>query len=110
MAPERIEIEADPRHSELLITNFCLQKNSEGVDTLGERTRESSHTIKLSPEDSTSYRSNVVRLAYLSADRNELQFASTELARSTAEPTTADVEALKMHPFLVEISTMHPEL
>ena len=36
-----------------------------------------------------------MRLASLSADRIELQFASTELARSMAEPTAADVEALK---------------
>ena len=36
-----------------------------------------------------------MRLAYLSADRTELQFASQELARTMAEPTTVDVEALK---------------
>ena len=36
-----------------------------------------------------------MRLAYLSADRIELQFASKELTRSMAEPTTADAEALK---------------
>ena len=94
-APERIEIEADPRHSELLIKNSGLQTNSKGVNTPGERTRDSSCTTKLSPQDSTSYRSNVMRLACLSADRIELQFASKELARSMAEPTTADVEALK---------------
>ena len=94
-APERIEIEADPRHSELLIKSSGLQTNSKGVNTPGERTRDSSCTIKLSPQDSTSYRSNVMRLAYLSADRIELQFASQELTRSMAEPTTADVEALK---------------
>ena len=94
-APERIEIEADPRHSELLIKNSGLQTNSKGVNTFGERTRDSSCTNKLSPQDPTSYRSNVMRLAYLSADRIELQFASQELARSMAEPTTADVEALK---------------
>ena len=34
-------------------------------------------------------------LAYLSADRVELQFASKELAKAMAEPATADVEALK---------------
>ena len=94
-APERFEIEADPRHSELLIQNSGLQTNSKGVNTPGERTKDSSRTIKLSPQDSTSYRSNVMRLAYLPAVRIELQFASKELARSMAEPTTADVEALK---------------
>ena len=67
-APERIEIEADSRHSELLIKNSGLQTNSKR-STLGERTRDSSCTVKLSPQDSTSYRSNVMRLAYLSADR-----------------------------------------
>ena len=40
-APERIEIEADPRHSELLIKNSCLQTNSKGVNTPGERMRDS---------------------------------------------------------------------
>ena len=92
---ERIEIEADPRHSELLIKNSGLQTNIKGVNTPGERTRDSSRKIKLSPQDSTSYRSNAMRLANLSADRIELQFASKELARSMAEPTTADVEAPK---------------
>ena len=72
-APERIEIEADPRHSKLLIKNSGWQTNSKGVNTPGERTRDSSCTTKLSPQDSTSYRSNVMRLACLSADRIELQ-------------------------------------
>ena len=78
-----------------MIKNSGLQTNSKGLNTPGERTKDSSRTIKLSPQDSTSYRSKVMRLAYLSADRIELQFASQESARSMAEPTTADVEALK---------------
>ena len=65
------------------------------MNTPGVRPRDSSRTVKLSPQDSTSYRSNVMRLAYLSADRIELQFASEVLARAMAEPTTADLEALK---------------
>ena len=74
-APERIEIEADPRHAELLINNSGLQSKSKGVNTPGGRPRDSLHTIKLSPQDATSYRSNVMRVACLSADRIELQFA-----------------------------------
>ena len=70
-APERIEIEAVPRHSELLIKNSGLQTNSKGVNTSKERTGDSSRTIKLSSQDATSYRSNVMRLAYLSGDRIE---------------------------------------
>ena len=65
------------------------------------------HSQTFHYKDSTSYRSNVMRLAYLSADRIELQFASEELARSMSE-STADAE--EMHSFLAEISTMHPEL
>ena len=107
-APERIEIEADPRHAELLIKSSGLQSSSKGVNTPGERPRDSLRTIKLSLQDSTSYRSNVMRLAYLSADRIELPFASKELTRTTAEPATAHVEAL--HSFSLEVSTMHPEL
>ena len=67
-APERIEIEADPRHAELIKTSG-LQPNSKGVNTPGERPRDSLRTVQPSPQDATSYRSNVMRLAYLSADR-----------------------------------------
>ena len=94
-APARIEIDADPRHAELLIKNSGLQSNSKGGHTPGERPRDTFRTVKLSPQDATSYRSNVMRPAYLPADRIELQFASEELAGAMAEPTTADVEALK---------------
>ena len=94
-APERIELEADPRHAELLIPNSGLQSNSKGVNTPGERPRDSLRTVQRSPQDATSYRSNVMRLAYLAAGRIELQFPSKDLARAMAGPTTADVEALK---------------
>ena len=80
-APERIEIEADLRDAELLIKKFGVQSNSKGVNTPGERPRDSLCSIKLSPQDTSSYRSNVVRLAHLSADRIELQFATKKLAR-----------------------------
>ena len=92
-APERIEIEADPRHAELLIKNSGLQSNSKGVDTPEER--HNLRTITLPQQDSTLYRSNVMRLAYKSPDRTELEFASEESARAMAEPATADVGALK---------------
>ena len=81
------------------------------MNTPGERPRDSLRTIKLSPQDATSYRSNFMRLTYLSVDRIELQFASEESARAMAGPTKADVENTEeMHPFLVEVSTVHPEL
>ena len=94
-APERIELEADPRHAELLIPNSGLQSNSKGVNIPGKRQKDSVSTVPQSPQDATSYGSNVTRLAYLAADRVELQFPSEELARAMAGPATADVEALK---------------
>ena len=48
-ASERFEVEADPRHAELLITNSGLKLNSKGVNTPGERPRSSLRTTKLSP-------------------------------------------------------------
>ena len=44
-APERIEVEADPRRAEL-IQNSGLQSNSKGVHTPGERPRDSLRTVK----------------------------------------------------------------
>ena len=41
-APERIEVEADPGHSELLIKNSGLQTNSKGVNTPEQCARDSS--------------------------------------------------------------------
>ena len=63
--------------------------------TTDERTRDSLRTVTLSLQDATAQRSNVMRLAYLSADRIEVQFASEELPRAMAEPATAVVEELK---------------
>ena len=45
-APERIEIKADPRHAELLI-KFRFVANSDGVNTPGERPRDSLRRLKL---------------------------------------------------------------
>ena len=94
-APEHVELEADPRHADLLIPNSSLQSHSKGVNTPGERQKDSVSTVPLSPQDATSYRSNVMRLAYLAADRVESQFLIKEKAIAMAGFATADVEALK---------------
>ena len=63
---------------------------------MSEHTRRASERqFTHSQTFTTRFRSNVMRLAYLSADRIELQFASKVLARAMAEPTTAGLEALK---------------
>ena len=75
--PERIEIEADPRHAEVLIKNSGLQPNSKGV----EHTRRASETVCAESNFHHKMPRHTVpmRLAYLSADRIELQFARKEL-------------------------------
>ena len=66
-APERTEIEADPRHAELLIKNSGLHHESARETVCAQS--------KLSPQDATSFRSIVMRLACLSADRTKWQFS-----------------------------------
>ena len=72
-APERIEIEADPKHSELLIKNMVCRQPARSKHTWRTCERQFMHN-----QTFTSYRSSVMRLAYLSAVRIELQFASKE--------------------------------
>ena len=52
-----------------------------------------------------------MRLAYLSADRIELQFATKELSKSDGGTSNGRCGSTEeMHPFPLEVSTMHPEL
>ena len=91
MAPEGVDIESCPRHSEFLIKKFVLQTNSKGVRACERQfTHSQTFTTRFHIIPFQS-----MRLANLSADPIELQFASKEFARSMVEPTTADVEALK---------------
>ena len=96
-APERIDIEADPRHAELFIRNSGLQTNSKGVDT-----------PKLSQQNSTFYCSNVMWLAYLTTDRLTCQQRISEIDGGTDDGRCGSTE--EMHSFLVEVNTIHPEL
>eukprot|EP00973_Karenia_brevis_P067290 9358864-Karenia_brevis.AAC.1 len=69
---------------------------SKGLSTPGVR---STPTInggtKLDAAGKTAYRSRVMRLCYLAADRVELQYDSKELARAMSDPTVADEQDLK---------------
>ena len=49
----------------------------------------------LSEEQATNYRALAARANFLALDRPDLAFASKELCRSFARPTTADAESLK---------------
>ena len=106
---ERIELEPDPRHAEILMQQCGLDGNSNSVTTRGIKRVLATAEEPVDPTDRTVYRSRVMRLCYLAADRIDIQFAAKELARSMQNPTASDSEAVKRcvrylvrHPGLVQ--------
>ena len=90
---ERWELEAGPRHVEILVSQKGLSNESEAVSTPGVRTTGEDGK-ELGAEDRACYRSWTMRANCLSQDRCELQFAVKELARAAehqehASPQTA---------------------
>ena len=70
---ERIEIDSDPRHLQILLAEFGLQK-ANPVVTPGQKGKFGVHDPPyLDPSDHTRFRSLCMRLAYLAADRPDLQ-------------------------------------
>ena len=68
------------------VTSPCVPKSS---------SPSSSSSKLLSPEMHSEFRVHVGRLAYMSADRIDLQFSVKALSRCLAAPTEEDWEALK---------------
>ena len=69
---ERWEIEADPRHVEILVG---LSNVSKAVSIPGVRTTDEEDGKELGAEDRACCRSWTMLVSYLSQDRCELQFA-----------------------------------
>ena len=90
---ERWEIEADPRHVEILVSG--LNNESKAVSTLGVRMTDEDDGKELDAENRACYRSWTMRASYLSQDRCELQFAVKELARRMQQPNAKNMQALK---------------
>ena len=84
-----IELEADPRHAELIIWQLGLG-DARIVTILGAkeegRTQEDSEQ-KLKETDATRYGAIVARCNYLALDRPDIAFAVKELARQMSSPT-----------------------
>ena len=83
---ERWELEADPRHVEILVSQVELSNESKAVSTPGCK--------ELGAEDRACYRSWTMRASCLSQDRCELQFAVKELAKRMQQPNTKNLQAL----------------
>ena len=92
---KRWELEADPRHVEILVSQMGLSNESEAVSTPGVRTSDVVVGKECGAEDRACYRSWTMRASYLSQDRCELQFAAKELARRMQQPNTKNMQAFK---------------
>ena len=92
---ERWELEADPRHVEILVSQMGLSNESNAVSTLGVRMTDEEDGKELGAEDRACYRSWTMRASYLSQDRCELQFAVKELARRMQQPNAKIMRALQ---------------
>ena len=97
---QAMEIEADPRHAEIVIAELGLNDPKvKTVDTpevkqkgdMFERTR----SRRLLGPEITHFRSLTMRLAYLSADRADLGNAIKNVAKRMADPREIDMQSLK---------------
>ena len=76
---EGYEMEADPRHAELIIEQL-LEPEARTLSTPGSNTEVSIDDAKeLEGEEATRYRAIAARCNYLSIDRPDLQFSVKEL-------------------------------
>ena len=91
------ELEADPRHAELVVEQLGLQ-TAKGVTTPGtddpEDIDEESNEL-LGPSEATAFRGMAARCNYLSADRPDIQFPVKELCREMSSPTARSMTRLK---------------
>ena len=95
-----IEIEADPRHAEIVPGELGLTRGPRRpVSTPGSKADIEANGADPAPiEDAsevTAYRGISARGLYLSADRPELRFATKEAARRMSAPTRGDLSGLK---------------
>ena len=90
-----MEIEADPRHVEILVSQMGLNNESKAVSTPAVRMTDEDDGKELDAENRACYRSWTMRASYLSQDRCELQFAVKEFARRMQQPNTKNMQALK---------------
>ena len=84
---ERWELEADPRHVEILVSQMGLSNESKVVSTPGVRTIDEEDGKELDAEGGACYRSWTTQASNLSQDRCELQFGVKELARRMQQRT-----------------------
>ena len=91
------EIEADPRHAELVIEQLGLDLDK-GIGTPGVSGADEDDTEDDTPlvgEEVTRYRGIIARCNYLGADRPDALFAIKEGCREMSSPTTGSLRRLR---------------
>ena len=115
---EALEIEADPRHCQLILSQLGLNTpSSRGLGTPGVKTAGVMSPGKdLPKEEVTPHRSVTMRAAFLAQDRWELKFASKEAARFMNKPNEHGAAAVKRigrflveHPRVVQVLKRQPK-
>ena len=87
------QMEADPRHVDILIRSFDVQKSCVAPGVKSSADEED--TTPLEYDKASLYRSQVMRAAYLSLDRPELSFSVQQCAKGMCNPTVSDHNRLK---------------
>ncbi|CAE6933232.1 RE2 [Symbiodinium sp. CCMP2592] len=91
---EGIEMEADPRHVDLVLEHLGLNNSSPVTTPLVKSTGDEDES-PLSREDAGLYRSIAMRIGYLSSDRPDMLRTVRELAKGLKEPTQYHWNLLK---------------
>ena len=108
---EGVELEADPRHSELVIRQLGLEgakpsstpgvKSARFSSVRGEGNQDDAKSgddtegeVEMEAADARTYRGVVARLNYMAPERVDIQYAVKEAARCMARPKVKDWHAL----------------
>ena len=90
-----IELEADLRHAELIVSQLGLKESKELTCPSAEEVKREDDEIELNNEYTTQYKSIVARANYLATDRPDIQYAVKKLATSMSKPTNRNWQELK---------------
>ena len=91
------ELEADPRHAELVIEQLQLQ-DSKGLTTPSSDDDDhgtEKDKVPLSGADVTMFRGLAARCNYLALDRPDILYASKEICREMAKPVVGSLNKLR---------------
>ena len=91
------EIEADPRHAELVVEQLGLQheKSVATPGVGGQDEDDLEDDVPLTGDDVTAYRGVAARYNYLGPDRTDCNYAIKECCREMSTPTTGSLRRLK---------------